>query len=261
MSAAAPPIADPLAKIAEVLNEGGIPHLLKRVLQKVSSPLLECGSVIFFMRELDEQLPQPRTAMEVTVRNASPVDLCLLVEARTTVSVNALYDRFRHGDLCFIAQDDEGKVVHARWVTTKQGYIPELGTELILRPGEVYFYDSYTRPDSRGRGLDGVMRRFIYDWLGSAGFKRGYSYVCGDNPISLRAARRWTRAVGRLWYLRLPGLGRLVFGRRGLDLPVLGETAAAGWIEPRWAFQSGVLACLFWKLVQESYVYGRSIGC
>lgn len=211
-----------LSRAARVFEEGGLRHLLIRVLQKLMLPLLEFGSIIFFMRKLDENLPEARAALELKLRLASPSDLCLLLEGSDpSQPVETLRERFRRGDLCFIAVDADGKVAHSRWVTTERAYIPELGMDLVLSPGQAYFYNGFTRPDVRGRGIDGVVRCFIFCSMRAAGFKKIYSYVRGDNPVGLRAARRWQRSAGRFWYLRLRGLRPLAIGRCRLGLPDL----------------------------------------
>lgn len=209
-------------RAARVLAEGGPQHLLLQALRKLTRPLLECGSVIFFARDLSEPPPEPRAALDLKLHIASPAQLDLLLNSpEFPQTEEMLRERFRAGDICFAALDAEGKLAHSRWVTTRRGYIPELDMELFLKPGEAYMYDGYTRPDLRGRGIDGFVRCSIFVALRAGGFNRLYSYVRGDNPVGLRAARRWLRPVGRLWYLRFRGARPLVLAEGGPELPVL----------------------------------------
>jgi len=202
---------------------------LVRALKKLSSPLLEAGSVLIFVRNLDQDLFEAKSDLELELRLATPSDFALSPEGYDRYrSVDMLEDRFKLGDLCFLAIDGEGKVAHSRWVTTGLREIPELGMEVMLWPGEAYFYDGYTRPDLRGHGIDAVVRCSIFRRLRSTGYKRAYSYVRGDNPVGLRAARRWQHPIGRLWYLRPRGLRPLVIGRRTPELPFLIRASAAG---------------------------------
>lgn len=45
-----------------------------------------------------------------------------------------------------------------RWITTTRGYIPEIDRDVELAPRQAYFYNGHTRPDMRGRGIDGAAK-------------------------------------------------------------------------------------------------------
>jgi SAM-dependent methyltransferase len=177
---------------------------------------------VFFMRGLDKDWPDAKPDIQLQLRVASASDLSLLVDGyHRFTSEAALKERFERGDLCFIALDRGGRLAHARWLTTKRCRIAELCMDILLRPGEAYFYDGYTRPEMRGRGVDGAVRCFIFGWLRAAGFKKIYSYVRGDNPVGLRAARRRQQPIGKLRYLRLRALRPWVLGAYGSGFPLL----------------------------------------
>lgn len=212
---------------SRVLEEGGIRHLLIRVFQMLCSSVVEFGSISFFARDLDGKLPRPKASLELDLRQASPQELNLLEEIDPKKSTEGLPERFQSGDLCFVAIDADGQIAHSRWVTVRRAYIPELDRYLVLSPGQGYFYDGYTRPDRRRRGIDGVVREFIFTSMRTAGCRRIYSYVRGDNPIGLKATRSWQEAVGKLWYLRLRGFRPLVVGIRNPNLPTLVRRVAA----------------------------------
>ena len=124
---------------ARALDEGGLPHLLLRLLQKLCAPLGEFGSVIFLSRELDQELPEPEPARSLTLREASPSDIRYLLGASDPSRLTeVLLERFRCGDFCYVAIDADGMVVHSCWATTRPAEIPELGRMVLLTPGEVY---------------------------------------------------------------------------------------------------------------------------
>jgi SAM-dependent methyltransferase len=100
-------------------------------------------------------------------------------------------------------------------VTTDRAYIPELDSDVVMRPGEAYMYDGYTRPDARSAGLDGAIRCFIFRSMREAGRHRLYSYVRGDNPVGLRAARRWQTSAGTVSFASVRGLSPRVRSGRG----------------------------------------------
>lgn len=68
-------------RAARVLAEGGPQHLLLQALRKLTQPLLECGSVIFFARDLSEPPPEPRAALDLKLHIASPAKLDLLLNS------------------------------------------------------------------------------------------------------------------------------------------------------------------------------------
>lgn len=219
-------------KAIEALSEGGLCHLLMQLVRKLSAPLLEFGSVAFFARQLDEASAESMIAPGRNVDFASPAEVDRLVHGYDhTKSAEALLGRFRSGHRCVIGRDGHSQVVHCRWVATRRAHIPELDMDLLLGSGEAYFYDGYTRRDSRGQGIDAAVRDFIFRRLRAEGFNRVYSYARGDNPIGLRVVRRWQQSAERLWYIRLRGLPSVVIGKRALGSSRLVRTSLANHAE------------------------------
>lgn len=209
-------------RAARLLREGGARHLFYRAINKIHAGLLDSGTVSFFVRDLTKDADDgPRSNLPCEVRLATPADAALIADGRPSLGAAAVAKRFARGDRCFIAADAKGRVVHCRWVATTAAEIPELDMDLILWPGEAYFYDGYTRPDARARGVDAAVRTHIFRWLRSAGYKRAYSYVRGDNPVGFRAAARLQRRVGKLAYFKPRGGRTVVFGGRQPALPLL----------------------------------------
>src|SRR5262249_41431863 len=118
-----------------------------------------------------------------------------------------------------IASNSE--IAHSRWVSTKDTDVPEL--EMMTRPRakQGYMYDGYTKPEYCGRGIDGAVRNFIYQTMKCQGVENIYSYVRNDNPVGIRAARRWQARIGTVWYLRFSDADPLVFGRDNAGMPLL----------------------------------------
>jgi hypothetical protein len=205
-----------VTKVVRLLREEGLGRLAMVSLRLATSPLLGFGRVVFFLRELDGQWSTPRAPAGISVRLASLPELPRLVAARPPDAglVELFRQRFRRGDWCVVAVEKNGTVAHSRWVSTLATLIPELNMEIRLRSGEAYLYDGSTRPDARGRGIDGVVRCFVFDKLRATGLNRVYSYCRGDNRPALRAANRWQTPVGEMWFLRLRGLGAWVIRRR-----------------------------------------------
>ncbi len=106
-------------------------------------------------------------------------------------SEEALRERFRRGHLCFVAVADDGSVDHVRRAATDPALVPEAGRHLRLPPGDVYFYDGFTRPGARRRALDGLVRTAIFRAMRERGFRRAVSHVRLDNRC-WRGATRWS---------------------------------------------------------------------
>lgn len=207
-----------LDKARRALDEGGVPQLTFRVARRLCSPLLEFGSITFFKRELGDRSCQPNAGPGFQLRQAFSEDLPLVAELDHG-SPRTLRDRFDRGDLCFVALDADGKPVHARWATVAGSSIPEIDGYLALPPGAAYFYDGYTRPAARRRGLDAAMREFIFDTMRARGCRTIYSYAREDNPPALRAARRRQQSMGAIRYLRFRGCRPILVGSRNAELP------------------------------------------
>src|ERR1051325_4330027 len=208
-------------RAARLLREGGARHLFYRAINKIHAGLLDSGTVSFFMRDLTNDADDgPRPNLPGEGRLATPADAALIADGRPSLGAAAVAKRFARGDRCFIAADAKGRVGHCRWVASA-AEIPALDMDVLLWPGEAYFYGGYTRPDARARGVDAAVRTPIFRWLRSAGYKRAYSYVRGDHPRGFRAAARLQRRVGKLAYFKPRGGRTVVFGGRQPALPLL----------------------------------------
>jgi ubiquinone/menaquinone biosynthesis C-methylase UbiE len=192
-----------LDRAGQLLREQGPVGLFAGILRRLTRPLVQVGSVTFFMRGLEGDAPsQPSSEFSVRQLRASDRDALLYgSESRW----ERLWPRFQAGHLCFAALDEQGRAVHTRWVTLESALVPELGMDFVPGPEAAYFYDGYTRPDARHRGVDGLVRAAIFEALRALGRDRVYSYVRDDNPEGLRAARRAQQPVGTIRHVRCLG--------------------------------------------------------
>jgi SAM-dependent methyltransferase len=198
------------ARIRQDYEANGLRHVVRHVGHKLASPLLRWGRLEFYVRDLADPLPEPSPRQPLELRQASPHELAQLVLDGKPTPLEALAERFRRGHLCFVAVDADGRIAHSRWVARDRAHVLELACDVVLRPGEAYMYDGYTRPDARGTGVDGAMRLFIFGAMRRAGCRSVCSYANADNPVSLRAARRLQRQAGSVRYLGVAGLRPLV---------------------------------------------------
>jgi SAM-dependent methyltransferase len=192
------------ARARSAVDRRGPMRALGLGVRRLITPMVDTGTLIFFARDLTTELPAKPPPPGYQAREATPAELeAIGAGSDPGRSLESLRERFRRGHLCIVVVDDRGRFVHTRWLTAEAAYIPESGRNLLLAPGDAYFYDGYTHRDARGRGLDGVVRCAIFHLLAGRGYRRAISYVRSDNPVGLRAARRWQTAIGRVRYVRI----------------------------------------------------------
>jgi hypothetical protein len=209
-------------------EEGGPPQLVMRAANRLTAGLLDFGSVTFFRRPLAQYPLEAPVPAELTIHPATLIDRRRVLEGcdpRRPVSV--ILERLRRGDVCFLAQDAAGRVMHSDWVTTTRGHVPELQMDVVLRPGEAYLYDAYTPPALRGQRLFGIVLDAMFASLRCAGVGTAYSYVRGDTPVGLERACRRLQPIGSLWYGRFRAYPPVVLGSRGRGFPILERSGAA----------------------------------
>jgi len=199
-----------VAKTGRLLRELGPVILATHLLRRVTHSRVQIGGVTFFMRDTTGAA-RPGSTPGFNVRQLFPSDRTAILFGSES-PWEMLWKRFQKGDLCFGALDAEGRAVHTRWLTLTGAEVPELQMDFVPGPDVAYFYDGYTRPEARRRGIDAVVRAVIFETLRTLGRTRVYSYVRNDNPEGLRAAARCQQKGGTVHYARFGGSRPFVFG-------------------------------------------------
>jgi hypothetical protein len=135
--------------------------------------------------------------------------------------------RLACGHRCYAAWH-EGEIVDAGWAATGVVFVPYLDRHLLLGAGDIYHYESYTRPALRKRGLYMARNAFAARLNAAEGFRRSVALVAAENaPVWAVLTRCGLRTRGIYSYLRLGPWGvhrwRGVGGER---LPPLVRTRA-----------------------------------
>jgi SAM-dependent methyltransferase len=220
--------ADVFEKTAAIHRERGVTGLASRLLARMASPVIKWGGITFFEKRLDSPCFNEPPASGFRARQFSPSDIdAFRTGGDPTQNAVALAVRFRRGDRAFGAEDERGRICHVRWVSTTRVHIPEIDRDIVMRPHEAYFYNGYTRPDVRQCGIDGLVRRFIFDTLRAEGYAAVCSYVRHDNRAGLRAAKRWQRPVGMLRYVTPLRFRPILLGAGAEGLPELATPDAS----------------------------------
>lgn len=163
---------------------------------------------IFLVRPADEILPDrvadgPAPARpSLEVRRATSEDGERYARDIGTDSPRSFRARLSPAEDCYVV-DDGAKLLHATWMTTSGAWTRELRRYLRPPMGDAYVYESFTRADSRGRGLYPFALEHICRDVAAQGISRVWVAVEGGNPSSLKAvAKAGFRPVTEVRYRR-----------------------------------------------------------
>lgn len=166
-------------------------------------------------------------AMKFSVLTSGDIDAYRRFRPNTPLA--ELHARFARHDRCF-ASWYQGEIVDAGWVAANSVYVPYLERFLLLEPGDLCHYDSYTNPAFRGRGLFMARNSFTAECNQSEGFLRSIALVAVENRASWRVLlKSGLETRGLYTYLRLgPVRHHWSTGVDGEELPRLGRVRRIG---------------------------------
>lgn len=163
--------------------------------------------LIMLVREPSEPTPDFRHDPDLVFRGASPADGPLYAREIGTDSAVTFGRRLTPTTNCFFVFGGD-ELLHASWVTTGAAWTREIDAYVVPPPGDAYVYESFTRPEARGRGVYPFALRGICEWAADADVPRVWVAVESGNAPSLKAIRkagfepayemRYGRRVGRL---------------------------------------------------------------
>lgn len=90
---------------------------------------------------------------------------------------------------CFIVLEGD-RIVHSSWVTLRAAWTREIRGFMTPPVGSAYVYESFTRPEVRGRGVYPFALRSISSWAASQGVDRVWVAVEAGNPASIKAVAK-----------------------------------------------------------------------
>jgi RimJ/RimL family protein N-acetyltransferase len=168
--------------------------------------------LIFFYQDLGEgtkvlSRPPPPG---VTFRAATAADATQYARDIGTDSAATFAARLSDKTRCFVVVGN-GAFLHASWITTAAAWTRELQRYFCPPPDQAYIYESFTRPETRGRGIYPFALESICVWLTNNGLQRAWVGVEDGNQSSLRAVSKAGFELGfHIDYRRR--LGRLNLG-------------------------------------------------
>ena len=140
--------------------------------------------VILFERPLGTgaQPKEPPPPIELGELREDEVDAFLAFNPES--SRPEVERRMRANDRCHVARDGE-RLVSARWVSLSEGRVAYLRLAFPLGEGEAFFYDAYTVPEWRRRGVAGAVSAAMIARLEADGFTKLLSAALPENPEGL----------------------------------------------------------------------------
>ena len=180
---------DPLRASSKTLNRlkaRGPAEILALAWERTRDWFRSGGTLIVFVVEAE---PRVSDIPGVTFREATTADRHRYARDIGTDSESSFRSRLSEDTRCFLV-DDGTLLVHASWVTTERAWTRELATYLSPPDGDAYIYESFTRPEARGRGIYPYVLRNIVSWTAEHGLRRAWVAVEAHNHPSIRSVTK-----------------------------------------------------------------------
>lgn len=163
--------------------------------------------MFLMLRSLDDPIPDPAPSGAFEIREMTETDregyLAMLPDRRPVFEA-----RLQAGARCFLAWDD-ARIAHGYWMAANRVRIDYLARDLVLAPGDIYTYDSYSPPDYRGRGLAQAVGLEVMRLARAEGSRRAWCLPAVENQGGIRPVEAiGYRRAATVHYLRLGPLGR-----------------------------------------------------
>lgn len=183
MSASRPSFADSLSRTFNRARRRGIAEAASAVWGPLRANLGSSGK----LRVLDRPTGgEPEHRPDASFRIAAPEDAAAYARDIATDSARTFRSRLSDETECYLVES-RGRLLHASWVTTDSAWTLELDAFVSPPPGHAYIYESFTRPETRGRGIYPFALRNICADLAGRGIPRAWIAVEATNAPSARA--------------------------------------------------------------------------
>lgn len=132
---------------------------------------------------------EPDLIEDMAFSTAGPEDADAYARDVGTDSPATFTARMTGRTRCFLVRHN-GSIVHASWVTESAAWTREIARFVLVPPGDAYVYESYTRPEVRGRGVYPFALRKIVTWAHEQGLAKVWVAVEDLNRASIRAVTK-----------------------------------------------------------------------
>ncbi len=214
-------------------------RLLARGIVKVRG--LAYRSVVIIHRDLSERTAPLGSELPIEFRLLEPADAEAWRRHRADLEPSRIDERLGRlgrGHAC-VAVWLDGEIVASVWLALDEARIPEIDRRLVLGPGEVFGYDSYTSESVRRHGIATARGAWTTTYLRDAGYRVLIGHVTKENrPGHGPPARAGFRELGTAGYVRLgpwrrdfvrpTGSGRRWSARRPIEIVSDFDVTTAG---------------------------------
>lgn len=176
--------------------------------------------LIMLAREAGAHTPSFRHDPGLAFRAATPADADLYAREIGTDSAATFRRRLTATTECFLVHGGN-ELLHASWVTAGAAWTREIDAYIVPPEGDAYVYESFTRPQARGRGVYPFALRGICEWARDRALARVWVAVEAGNAPSLKAIRKagFEPAYDMRYARRLGRLSLVVEKPSGLEVP------------------------------------------
>ena len=137
--------------------------------------------------------PEPENKLNLTISELAPSRFELLGLVNPQLDEACLSERHAAGNRCFLSELD-GIPVFYQWVFVNNTPVrihlntrTDMHVDLVLSPGWAYQWDTWTREENRGLGIQPCATRHMYKYLFEKGCRGLVTLVNTNNRPSLRA--------------------------------------------------------------------------
>jgi hypothetical protein len=138
-------------KVYARLRHRGVGEVASVARQRLRETIHSKETLIFFARRVAEDFKLARDP-GLTFRGATASDANLYEQQIGTDSAATFAQRLGAGARCFFVFDGD-TLLHSSWVTTGPAWTREIRRYFQPPPKDAYVYESFTRPEARGRGV------------------------------------------------------------------------------------------------------------
>lgn len=167
------------------------------IIRKIFRPFITWDVLDVFETDLRLPLPESYTKETLDVRAyAGNQDLNCAVEDLTSFNELLPADielRFARGDVVAVAYA-EAEVVGCAWLTFSSRIEHAFGTSWLIHPTEALRYDSFVRPDWRGRAVHSLLNNAMNRYARDHGILRTLGEISVLNTQSLSLPRHFRKA-------------------------------------------------------------------
>ena len=187
-----------LERASEILREEGVRSLWFKILGETVYRRL-----LLLERPLQDPIPEATARVPIVMSLLQKTEMDEYLEFRAEMDVSEVQSQLDAGHWCFVARS-QGRMVATSWAATNRAWLDYLSCELRLAPDEIYAYDSFTEPASRGQNLGPALTAEKLRYFQAAGYRRLVCTISPENRASLRAdAKTGYRPYGTIGYVKI----------------------------------------------------------